>query len=174
MVRTGQRMTRLRQSSGEWTVVRANSLTAMHEKSVTAGAWPFAMRETEYYLARIRKVETVEALMADARLYDYVMTAHGLEDMAYARSFIRRLLVGGLDGPGALSLRFSDSRYSALLGAFNFALHGTLTTSRRTALEGVVTRYLRRAEEKASRARVVPPSALRAIRPHHRIRLGGR
>ncbi|SIQ56227.1 Protein of unknown function [Rhizobium sp. RU20A] len=155
-------------------MVRANGHTVGNESSGTAGALPAAVRECDYYLSHIRQVETVEALMGDARLYDFVMTAHGLEDMAYARSFIRRLLVGGLDGPGALAIRFSDSRYSALLAAFNFALHGTSTTSRRAALEGVVTRYLRRAEEKASRARLVPPSALRAIRPHHRIRLGGR
>lgn len=141
----------------------------------TADAWPAIMRETEYYLARIRSIETVDALLADDRLYDYVITAHGLDDMAYAKRFMRRLLIGGLDGPGALALRFNDSRYGALLAAFNFALHGPFTTSRRLALEGVVTRYLRRAGEKASRARLAPqPARLRALHPHRRIRLGGR
>ena len=144
------------------------------EASAAQAAWPYAMCETEYYVAQIRGIESVDALMADDRLYDYAMAAHGLEEMAYARSFVRRLLIGGLDGPGALSLRFADSRYADLLGAFNFAVHGAFTTSRRQALEGVVQRYLRRAEEKASRARLAPPPAMRSIRTRHRIRIGAR
>ncbi len=156
-------------------MVRAQRQSASSGKGSVIDVWPFVMRETEYYLAHIRAVETVDALMADARLYDYVMAAHHLEEMAYARNFIRRLLVGGLDGPGALALRFSDCRYGDLIAAFNFALHGPFTTSRRSALEGVVTRYLRRAEEKASRARLAEQSlVLRPIRPHHKIRLGER
>ncbi len=49
---------------------------------------PLVSRETEYYQSRIADIKTIDDFMADERIYNYALKAHGLEDMAYAKAFI--------------------------------------------------------------------------------------
>ena len=53
---------------------------------------PDVKRESEYYLAKIGSVKSIDEFFADSRLYNYAMKAHGLEDMAYAKAFMRKVL----------------------------------------------------------------------------------
>src|SRR3546814_17823244 len=47
---------------------------------------PDVARETEYYLANIGKIKSIDDFMADSRINNYALNAHGLEDMAYAQA----------------------------------------------------------------------------------------
>ena len=47
-------------------------------------------RETEYYKANIGNVTSIDEFLGDYRLYAYAMKAHGLEDMTYAKAFMRK------------------------------------------------------------------------------------
>jgi hypothetical protein len=49
-------------------------------------------REAAYYKAHIGKVKTVDDFMKDYRLYHYATKAYGLEDMAYAKAFMKKVL----------------------------------------------------------------------------------
>nr|WP_302795613.1 DUF1217 domain-containing protein [Shinella daejeonensis] len=104
---------------------------------------PDVKRETEYYLAHIGDVKSIDDFFADSRLYNYAMKAHGLEDMAYAKAFMRKVLTEGADDEAAFANKLSDSRYKELAEALNFARHGELATTFERARKGVADKYLR-------------------------------
>jgi hypothetical protein len=108
---------------------------------------PDVKRETEYYLARIGSVKSIDDFFADARLYNYAMKAHGLEDMAYAKAFMRKVLTEGVDDKAAFANRLSDTRYKELAESLNFARHGELATTFERAQKGVVEKYTRQTLE---------------------------
>lgn len=78
-------------------------------------------RETEYYQANIGKVETVDDFMSDYRLYSYAMKAHGLEDMIYARAFMKKVLESDLTDSSSFANTLTDNRYQDFAAAFSFA-----------------------------------------------------
>lgn len=108
---------------------------------------PDVKRETEYYLATIGSIKSVDEFFADSRLYNYAMKAHGLEDMAYAKAFMRKVLTEGVDDKDAFANQLSDTRYKELAEALNFARHGELATTFERAQKGVVDKYTRQTLE---------------------------
>lgn len=82
---------------------------------------PATARETAYYKAHIGKVTSVDDLLADRRLYTYAMKAFGLEDMTYAKAFMRKVLTEGTASPGSFANRLADDRYVAFARAFDFS-----------------------------------------------------
>lgn len=104
---------------------------------------PDVARETEYYLSKIGSIKTLDDFFADSRLYNYAMKAHGLEDMAYAKAFMRKVLTEGVDSDDAFANKLADSRYKALVESLNFARHGEVATTFDRAQRGVVDKYTR-------------------------------
>ncbi len=104
-------------------------------------------RETDYYLSKIGSIKSVDDFMADSRLYTYALKAHGLEDMAYAKAFIRKVLTEGIDSKDDFANKLSDSRYSDLVKSLNFAAQGSAATSFDAAQKGVVDKYNRQTLE---------------------------
>lgn len=82
-----------------------------------------------YYLANIGKVKTVDDLLKDYRLFSTVMKAYGLEDMTYAKGFIKKVLTSDLNDTSSFANKLNDARYKALAQAFNFTAKGTLTSA---------------------------------------------
>ena len=111
---------------------------------------PDVARETEYYLANIGNVKTIDDFFADTRLYNYAIKAHGLEDMGYAKAFMRKVLTEGVDSDDAFAKQLTDSRYTDLVESLNFARNGTAATSFDKAQKGVADKYARQTlEQKA-------------------------
>jgi len=110
---------------------------------------PEVARETEYYLAHISNVKSIDDFMKDKRLVSYAMTAYGLGDLSYATGFIRKLLQGGIDDSSALANKLADSKYKAFVGTFNFVRYGAATTVFTEAQQGTVDLYNRQALEKS-------------------------
>ena len=108
---------------------------------------PDVKRETEYYLAKIGSIKTIDEFFADSRLYNYAMKAHGLDDMAYAKAFMRKVLTEGIDDKAAFANQLSDTRYKELAESLNFARHGELATTFERAQKGVVDKYARQTLE---------------------------
>lgn len=108
---------------------------------------PDVARETEYYLTHIGDIKSVDDFMADTRLYNYALKAHGLEDMAFAKAFIRKVLTEGVANKDAFANQLSDSRYAALAETFNFEAHGETATTFTKARQGVVDTYMRQTLE---------------------------
>lgn len=77
-------------------------------------------RDTQYYKENIGKVTTVDAFLDDYRLYSYAMKAHGLEDMTYAKAFMRKVLESDLNDDNSYANKLSDDRYRNFAMAFSF------------------------------------------------------
>jgi len=103
---------------------------------------PLVRRETEYYLANIGKVKSIEEFVSDDRLFRYAMKAHGLEDMAYAKAFMVKALKEGVSDPDSFANRLTDKRYAEFVKAYNFAALGEDATIFNPAQQGTADRYL--------------------------------
>jgi hypothetical protein len=108
---------------------------------------PPVKRESAYYLANIGNVKSIEDFIGDDRLFAYAMKAFGLEDMTYAKAFMRKALEGGIDNRESFANSLADSRYKEFVEAFNFARHGENTTVFTRAQQGTVDRYVRQTLE---------------------------
>lgn len=82
-------------------------------------------REAAYYKAHIGKVKTVDEFMKDYRLYHYATKAYGLEDMAYAKAFMKKVLESDLNDSNSFVNKLVDKRYREFAAAFSF--NGTAT-----------------------------------------------
>jgi hypothetical protein len=108
---------------------------------------PIISRETEYYLENIVNVKSIDDFLGNQRLYSYAMKASGLEDMIYAKAFMRKVLTEGVDNKDAFATRLSDKRYKEFATVFNFARYGDLTMSFDRTRQGTVDNYLRQSLE---------------------------
>jgi hypothetical protein len=75
---------------------------------------PQVARESEYYLKRISEIKSIDEFMADTRVFNYAMKAHGLEDMNYAKAFMRKVLTEGVDKEDAFANQLADSKYKRI------------------------------------------------------------
>lgn len=77
-------------------------------------------REAAYYKENIGKVSTVDEFLDDFRLYNYAMKAYGLEDMAYAKAFMRKVLESDLTDDNSFVNMLTDTRYRTFAQSFSF------------------------------------------------------
>lgn len=98
-----------------------NYITRNLEQSLTrVEQQPDVAREAAYYKANIGKVKTVDNFMKDYRLYHYAMKAFGLEDMAYAKAFMKKVLESDLSDSKSFVNQLVDKRYREFAAAFSF------------------------------------------------------
>ncbi|MCB1463491.1 MAG: DUF1217 domain-containing protein [Nitratireductor sp.] len=102
---------------------------------------PMVSRETEYYLSKIGSIDSLDAFMADSRVFNYAMEAYGLGDMSYAKAFVRKLLEEGIDNSDSLANELTDQRYYKFAQDFNFARYGETTTTFERTRSGTVEKY---------------------------------
>ncbi len=88
--------------------------------------------ETKYYEDNIGKVKSVDDLLGNYRLYSYAMKAYGLEDMTYAKAFMKKVLESDLSDSSSFANSLSDTRYAKFAAAFNF---GTTTETAQTSVQ---------------------------------------
>ena len=102
---------------------------------------------TDYYRQHIGDVKSIDDFMKDTRLYNYAMKAFNLEDMAYAKAFMRKVLTEGVADPDAFANKLTDDRFVALATTFNFSELGEKTTQTTAVQQTVVERYMRQTLE---------------------------
>jgi Protein of unknown function (DUF1217) len=111
---------------------------------------PDVKRETDYYLKTVGGLKSIDAFLANDRVYSYAMKAFGLSDMTYAKAFVRKVLTDGIDDSRSFANLLADPRFRDLAATFNFKSTGTATTLLGKAQQGVADKYVRiRLEEKA-------------------------
>ncbi len=119
------------------------TLTQNIERSLTrVSNTPQVHRETDYYMATIGKIKSIEGFLANDRVYTYAMKAFGLKDMVYAKAFVKKVLTDGIDSANSFTNQLTDPRFKELATAFNFKNLGTTTTIFERAQKGVVDKYL--------------------------------
>ena len=123
-------------------------ITSNMERSLeNVARQPLASREIAYYQENISSVKSLDDFMANDRLYRFAMKAFGLEDVAYGKGLIRKLLEQGIDDPESLANQLVDPRYREFATTFNFERYGTTTTTFSDASGGTVDRYVRQTLE---------------------------
>ncbi len=115
-------------------------------------AQPMVAREKDYYLKTIGSIKTIDAFVKNDRVFRFAMKAFGLEDMAYAKAFMKKMLTEGVESRGAMANRLSDQRYKDFVKAFNFARYGELTTTFAATRAQTVDRYVRQTLEEEAGA----------------------
>jgi hypothetical protein len=90
---------------------------------------------TTFYRNRINLMTSVDALMDNGTLYNYVLEAYGFDPKTASKSNIRQALVSDLSNPTNFASRQSDPRYRELAAAFNFAPDGSVLQPREAQTE---------------------------------------
>jgi hypothetical protein len=102
---------------------------------------PTVDRDTQYYLANIGNVKTVDDFVNNPRLFNYAMKAYGLEDMDYAKAFMKKVLNEGITDSNSFANKLTDKRYADFAKAFNFAALGDQATAQPSAQQDAVNLY---------------------------------
>src|SRR5688500_11338607 len=76
--------------------------------------------EAKYYQDNIGKITNIDEFLDDYRLFSYAMTAHGLEEMIYAKAFMKQVLESDLSDDNSFANRLTDERYKNIAAAYNF------------------------------------------------------
>jgi hypothetical protein len=108
---------------------------------------PVVKRETEYYLANIGNIKSIEDFIGDTRIFKYAMKAFGLEDMDYAKAFMKKVLTEGVSSSDSFANKLTDKRYLEFAKTFDFATYGEATTTLSAAKQGTVDKYMRQTLE---------------------------
>jgi hypothetical protein len=108
---------------------------------------PMVEREAQYYLENIGNIETIDDFLADTRIFNFAMKAHGLEDMNYAKAFMRKVLEEGVASDSSFANSLSDGRYKEFAETYNFQIFGTAATTFTKTQQGTVDKYLRQTLE---------------------------
>jgi hypothetical protein len=113
----------------------------------TVSADPMVERNTEYYLENIGSIKSIDDFLGDDRIFAYAMKAFGLEDMTYAKAFMRKVLEEGIDESSSFANQLTDDRYRQFAETFNFDRYGETATIFSRAQEGVTEAYARQTLE---------------------------
>lgn len=76
---------------------------------------------TAYYEENIGKVTTAEEFVNDYRLFSYAMKAYGLEEMTYAKAFMKKVLESDPNDDSSFANSLTDTRYADFAKAYNFS-----------------------------------------------------
>ncbi len=109
---------------------------------------PVTKREIADFKKAIGSIDSIEEFLANDRVYKFAMRAFGLENMAYAKAFMRKVLEEGITSRDAFANKLSDKRYREFAEVFNFKRFGAATTTRPEVHTGVVERFTRQTLEK--------------------------
>ncbi|SFM38733.1 Protein of unknown function [Pleomorphomonas diazotrophica] len=115
-------------------------------------AQPDVKRASEYYRENIGKVANLEEFFGDHRLYSYAMKAYGLEDMTYAKAFMRKVLESDLSDPKSFANKLVDKRYQEFAKAFSFLKPSAQSPE---ALSDIENRYAVKAAEQGDSATLI-------------------
>jgi hypothetical protein len=128
-----------------WTFLKR---TLDRQQAVHA-ATPVQERDEAYFRAKIGKVQTAEALVADKRLLRVALTAFGLEGDVNSRAFIQKVLEGGTLKDGSLANKLADKQYQKFSAAFGFGDFRVPRTRISTFADEILTQFRARSFETA-------------------------
>ena len=85
-----------------------------------AAADAVTSRELQYYRDNIGSITSIDEFLGDDRIYAYAMKAYGLEEMTYAKAFIRKVLESDLTDTDSFANLLTDTKYRTLAAAYDF------------------------------------------------------
>jgi hypothetical protein len=104
-------------------------------------------REIEYYNKTIKTIKTLDEFIKNDRVFKFAMKAYGLEDMAYGKALIKKLLQEGIGSPTSMANKMSNPLYKEFAKAFDFAGKGGEATLAASATTEAVEKYVQQTLE---------------------------
>ena len=98
-------------------------------------------RDAAYYAENIGKVASIDEFLDDYRLFSYAMKAHGLEEMTYAKAFMKKVLESDLSDENSYANLLTDDRYKNFAAAFNFSNSDTAIAQSAAQREEILELY---------------------------------
>jgi hypothetical protein len=143
------------------TAQTAENKEATNERYITSNSRvtpQAALLNKAYFEGKIANITTVDQLVADTRLYEYIRTAFDLNTVTIVPATIKNILTSDPDDPGSYinTIGKGNENYKALAKAFNFQADGTLAdgdsaqTTEQTSLAS--NRYMTRYNDKDDEA----------------------
>jgi hypothetical protein len=136
-----------------------NTLTSYRIYATRIDAWlksagdrPQVAAAGKAYLEKIEEIKSIDEFLKNDRVFRYAMKAFGLEEMSYAKGFMRKVLEGGIDASNSFANQLVDNRYREFAATFNFARYGDTATVFDRTRQGTVDRYVRQSMEEAAGA----------------------
>jgi hypothetical protein len=103
--------------------------------------------ETNYYLANIGKIKSLDEFMGNDRVLRYALAAFGLNDTADNKQLAREVLEGGVRDPESTANKMGDLRFLGFAMMFDFEALGEAATTYNPAQRPVVDKYMRQTLE---------------------------
>ncbi|WP_414473371.1 DUF1217 domain-containing protein [Microvirga sp. M2] len=104
-------------------------------------------REIEYYNKTIKTIKTIDDFIKNDRVFKFAMKAYGLEDMAFGKALIKKLLQEGTSNPLSMANKMSNPLYKEFAKAFDFVGKGADATSAASATTEAVAKYVQQTLE---------------------------
>lgn len=111
------------------TSTQVTDTTSAFAKNSTADSVTQTL-DTSYYQSHIGAVKTVSDLEKDTSLYNYVMTAYGVDTSTVSQDDVTKALESDLSDPKSFANTTSEAGLKQLASEFNFASDGTIATQR--------------------------------------------
>ncbi|PLW75503.1 DUF1217 domain-containing protein [Cohaesibacter celericrescens] len=130
------------------TSLRLTMLNNNMSKSLdTVSKDPLVDRLSQNYLEKIQDIKTVDEFIDDYEVFSFAMKAMGLEDMTYAKAYMRKVLVEGVSDSDSFANQITDERFKAFAETFNFEQFGETTTTFSKTQQPIVDMYVRQTLE---------------------------
>ncbi|MFS8115780.1 DUF1217 domain-containing protein [Rhizobium jaguaris] len=88
-----------------------------------------AATETNYYSQHISDVKTVDDLLGNTRLRNYVLQAYGIDPTYVSNSILKQMLTSDVSDPNSFVNQNGSAADKAMVAEFNFNADGTVKTS---------------------------------------------
>ncbi len=92
-----------------------------------------ASDEAAYYQANIGNITSVDQLIANKRLFNYAVSAYGLNPDRVSNATIKAVLTSDLSDPNSTANTLNNSAYTSLAAAFNFNTDGSVNGTSQSA-----------------------------------------
>lgn len=120
---------RYAQDENEITRIAKAYYTQMTMFDSTTETAELAEEEVLYYRERMAELETVDEIIADARLIEFIAKSEGLSYEDLADGVLGLLLRSDLDDSESYANSFEDVRYQKIAGSFSFDEFGRIAQS---------------------------------------------
>ncbi|MBL0849075.1 MAG: DUF1217 domain-containing protein [Candidatus Liberibacter ctenarytainae] len=80
--------------------------------------------EIDYYIQHIENIRSLEDLMDNNRLINFILESKGIDPKKVTKNFLKDILLSDLKNPKSLANTHKDQRYKEIIRSFDFAAAG--------------------------------------------------
>jgi hypothetical protein len=117
---------RLAQSENEITRISRNYLKEVTRWDKDKKVREKGEKEVTYFRQKMETIETVDQLLSDRRLLDFMLIAQRIDPKTVTTDYLKKIFKSDLKDPKSFANTEKDARFRALGGSFNFDAKGNI------------------------------------------------